>query len=649
MNFAYPKVLWLLLVIPPALAFFFWWSLQKRRQLLTRFVAARLLPTLTVGISTRRQKIRLLCLLLAVISLIVALARPRWGFDWEEVRQRGLDIVMAIDTSKSMLAEDIAPNRLARAKLAALDLMQQAKSDRLALVAFAGGAFLQCPMTIDDAAFRQSVESLDVNIIPQGGTALAEAIDIAATAFKEGDNHKILVLFTDGEDQDPNAAKAAEKAAQSGLLIFTIGIGTPEGELLRVKDAKGRTDYLRDEQGNVVKSHLNETLLQQIAGAAGGFYLPLRGAKAIDTLYEKGLARLPKSDAEEKLVKRHRERFHWPLAIGILLLLIEILLPERARASQPRRETTDAKAVLRGTAAVLLLLLPLAATASSSSALRDYNAGKYEQALREYKKLIERKNDPRLQFNAGAAAYRKEQFDEAIKRFNDALLSPDVKLQQQAYYNRGNALYQLGEKTPDPGKRTEAWEKSLQDYKNTLNLNPQDGDAKFNYEFVKKRLEELKQQQPKQQQQQNKNKQDDKQDKDDQKQQEQQQQQDQKQADNDQKKGQQQQDQNQKSEQQKEQEKQQQNEQQQANQSDQQKQQQDQQSKQQEQAKDSAKPGEKKDEENESGPPTQSYAPGQMTPQQAQQLLEAQKGEEKMLPVRPVLKPADRSRPLRDW
>src|SRR5207248_7118267 len=125
---------------------------------------------------------------LAVICLILALARPQWGFDWEPTKQRGLDILVAIDTSKSMLAEDIAPNRLTRAKLAALDLMQQAKSDRLGLIAFAGTAFLQCPLTVDDTAFRQSVEALDINAIPEGGTALAEAIDTAMGAFKQEDN-----------------------------------------------------------------------------------------------------------------------------------------------------------------------------------------------------------------------------------------------------------------------------------------------------------------------------------------------------------------------------------------------------------------------------------------------------------------------------
>ena len=280
MTFAYGHVLWLLLIVLPALVVFFWWAWRERQRLMTQFIQARLLPGLISGVSPMRIKVRFVLITVAFAFLIIAMARPQWGFDWQESKQKGLDIVVAIDTSKSMLAEDIAPNRLQRAKLAALDLMQQAKSDRLGLVAFAGGAFLQCPLTIDDNAFKQSVETLDVNIIPQGGTALAEAINTSLAAFKEGDNFKVLVLFTDGEDNDENAVAAAEAAAKEGMKIFTIGIGTSEGELLRVKDAKGRTDYIRDDEGNVVKSRLNEALLQQIAGATeGGFYLPMRGAR----------------------------------------------------------------------------------------------------------------------------------------------------------------------------------------------------------------------------------------------------------------------------------------------------------------------------------------------------------------------------------
>ena len=618
--------------------------------LMAQFIQARLLSGLLCGISTARQRFRLGCLVLAVAFVITALARPQWGFSWQEVKVRGVDIVVAVDTSKSMLAADIAPNRLTRAKLAALELMQLARSDRLGLVAFAGSAFLQCPLTIDDAAFRQSVEALDVNIIPEGGTALAEAIDTAQSAFKEGDNHRVLVLMTDGEDHDSGALEAAQKAAQAGLKIYTIGIGTAEGELLRIKNAQGQPDYIRDEQGNVVKSHLNERLLQEIASATdGGFYLPLRGAKTMDTLYEQGLAKLPKSEHQQKLVKQFEERYHWPLGLAIVLLLTEILVPERKR--EPKLNLSGivpAKVTASGTAILLFaLILANNASGSPSSALREYKAGKYDDALKEYQKLLQKNaDDPRLHFNAGTAAYRDHQFDEAAKQFNEAVASPDLKLQQLSYYNRGNAQYWLGEKNPDPSKRTDLWEKSLKDYELSMKLNPQDADAKFNHDFVKKRLEQLKQEQ---QQQQQKNSQQDKSDQKDQNQQEQQQQneQNQRQQNQDQKQDQAQQNQGDKQQQssqqnqQAKQDQQQQPQQQAASQSKDQKQ--DQQA-QQQQANSSNQP------KNESGEANQqAYAAGQMTPEQARQLLDAQKGDEKMLQMKPEGKPADRSKPIRDW
>lgn len=494
MTFAYGHILWLLLVIPPLLLVFFWWAGQERQRLMTQFIQARLLPGLISGVSPTRLKVRFALLIAAVTLLLIALARPQWGFTWEESKQKGLDIVVAIDTSKSMLAEDIAPNRLTRAKLAALDLMQQAKSDRLGLVAFAGGAFLQCPLTIDDNAFRQSVESLDVNIIPQGGTAVAEAITTALTAFKEGDNFKVLVLFTDGEDNDENAVSAAEAAAKEGMKIFTIGIGTAEGELLRVKDAKGRTDYIRDAEGNVVKSRLNEGLLQQIAGATdGGFYLPLRGAKTIDTLYEKGLAPLPKSEGREKLVKRFHERYHWPLGLAFLLLLIEVLMPERRRAKpQSANLPSSVSAVLAA-----CVLLPAVAGASPASALKAFNAGQFTNALTEYQRLLteqtkqQKPEDPRLHFNAGAVAYRATNYPAAIQHFTSVLSAPDIKLQAKAYYNLGNVHFRLGQQAEDLDKLEEFWKEAINQYQHVLVLEKSDPDATFNLAFVEAQVKQI--------------------------------------------------------------------------------------------------------------------------------------------------------------
>ena len=497
MRFALPNLLWLLLLVP-LLAAFLVWAWRTKERLIAQFVQSRLLAQLTVGVSKTRQKVRLGLLVAAVALAVLAMARPQWGFTWEEVSQKGLDIVVAIDTSRSMLAADIPPNRLERAKFAAMDLMKLAKNDRLGLVAFAGSSFLQCPLTLDEEAFRQGVTALDVNIIPQGGTAIAETIQTALSAFKDGDNHKILVLFTDGEDHEDGVMEAAKAASAKGLRIFTIGIGSAAGELIRVPDAKGKLDFLKDESGNVVKSKLNETLLQQIAGAAGGFYLPLRGANTMDLLYERGLAPLPKGEFNAKLMQRHHERFYWPLGIAIVLLITEMFLTERQKVRRPASE--KAPPALQNAAITMLLLLSTGlAAASSATALKNYESGKYDAALKEYDRLRkERPEDARLAFNAGAAAYQAKQFEDATRHFSGATGARDPKLAQSAFYNLGNAYFQAGDTAAEPAQKQQAWESAIGFYDTALKLNSADADAKHNREFVQRKLEELKQQQDKQ-------------------------------------------------------------------------------------------------------------------------------------------------------
>ena len=483
MKFEHPNILWLLMVIPPALAAFFWWSERMKQKLLTQFVEPRLLAQLTVGLSPRRRQWRYALVIAAVTLLIMTIARPQRGFDLEEVRQNSLDIVVAVDTSKSMLATDVPPNRLARAKLAALELMQTAKADRLGLVAFAGDAFLSCPLTIDDTAFQQSVQALDVNSIPQGGTALAAAINTTLEAFKEKGNHRALVLFTDGEDNDAGALEAAQNAAKEGLKIFTIGIGSTEGTLITIADANGNSDYVRDDKGQVVKSHLNEKLLQDIAAATGGFYLPLRGADTINTLYERGLAPLPKSESKEKLVRRYHEQFHWPLALALALLIAEFLLPERVRRKAGRP------------AAVMLLLLASShgSLASPAAALRDYQSGKFTNALAEYTKIaVVKTNDLRLVFNAGDAAYRATNFDLAQNLFQQVALSPDLKLQQAAFYNLGNVQFQKAKSAKDLDGLEQGFDAAAKIYERAMLLNTNDADAIFNYRFAQGAAEQVR-------------------------------------------------------------------------------------------------------------------------------------------------------------
>jgi Ca-activated chloride channel family protein len=623
MNFASPLWLWLLWLLVPLLALLIW-SWRVKQRLLTRFISPRLLASLTAGVSKQRQKIRAALFVVAVASLIFSLARPQLGFSLEESKQAGLDIVVAIDTSKSMLADDVQPNRLQRAKLAAVDLMRLAKNDRLGLVAFAGGAFLQCPLSLDEEAFRQSVDFLDVNVIPQGGTALAEAIQTARAAFKEEtENHKILVLFTDGEDNDDTEAaiQAAREGKKAGLRIFTIGVGTPNGEVLSTKDPYGNRVFIKDSAGNVVKSRLNENLLQQIAKETDGFYLPLTGARSMDVLYERGLAPLPKSESAARTIRQYHERFQWFIGTAILLLLTEMMFPERSKT--PRSNAQIPKLAVGEIVSALLLLCTVNGFGAASDALKNYERGKFSQARNEFERLARKApDDSRLRYNAGAAAFQDEDYDTALKHFNQTLSARDFKLQEQSYYNLGNTHFRLGEKATDAKDKQQQWEQAIHQYESALKLDTNDMDAKFNVEVVKKKLEELK----KQQQQQNK----DDQNKDQQK--------------SDQQKKEDKKDEQQKSEQEKrdEQKKQEQE----SQKKDQQSQKQDEQKQDQQQAKDER--GEKSDKSSEQ----QNYARVmQMTPQQAQQLLDAQKSEERAMIFQPVNQRTNRpkDRVFKDW
>jgi Ca-activated chloride channel family protein len=335
-RFEQVNILWLMILSVPCLCLFLWYAWQRKKELIQMFVKSRLLASLTVGVSWKRQHIKSCLLVGAVIFLFLAIARPQWGFSWQETSQRGLDIVVAVDTSKSMMASDLTPSRLERAKLACLDLMELADQDRLGLVAFAGTAFLQCPLTVDDQAFRQSVQLLDPGLIPQGGTSMATAIQTAMTAFdEETDNYKAIILMTDGEDHQEGALEAASQAQKNGCLVFTLGLGTPEGELIQITDEKGQRSFLKDENGNTVKSRLNESLLRDMAREGNGSYILMRDANTLATLYRNNLEPLPKSELSSRLIRQYIERFQWPLGLVILLLVIESLISDQQRVPKP--------------------------------------------------------------------------------------------------------------------------------------------------------------------------------------------------------------------------------------------------------------------------------------------------------------------------
>lgn len=648
MNFVNSRVLWAIPIVIPGVIWFLWWSWRKRNALVRLFVSERLLPQLLESYSPERRKIKMALQVAAVLFLMLALARPQWGFVWEEANQQGRDILVAIDTSRSMLAADMAPNRLTRAKLAALDLMRLAKNDRLGLIAFAGAAFLQCPLTLDDEAFRQSIEALDTSIIPQGGTAVTEAIHTAVKTFatEEGDNHKVLIIFTDGEDHDGGALMAAEEADNHKLKIFTVGVGTPAGELVQILDERGNSTYVKDEKGNVVKSRLNEDLLRQIATAAKGFYIPLREGNAMQVLYQRGLEPLPTSDVSSKLVRQLNEQFHWPLGIAIALLLTEALLPAAAK-KRTKSAVSGSKTAAKATVAALLLIMAYGSVfGSPSSAYRAFKNGNYEDARDEYERLLKSKpGDAALSYNLGVSEYKLKAYEAAEKSFTEATKASDLKLQQNSYFNLGSTQYRRAGQKKELAEKISMLEKALKSFENALQLDGKDEGATYNRDLVKKELEELKKQLPKDKQNGNDNKDKNKDDKDQQQQEKQdnKDQKDEKQENKDNKDS-------KSDEQKKEEQQQQENQKQDQQQSD--KQQQEQQDKPEAKNKNGQEQSDQQNAEQQREAEQEARAAqlAQMTPKQAEQMLDAQKTEEKALIYRQYdERKKKRNMMIKDW
>src|SRR5437660_2326201 len=287
MSLGAPQSFWGLLAIPFVVALFL--TAEKRgEKRLREFVSARLLAQLAGTVNRFRRALRFALQLLGLAFALIALAQPRWGYTFQDVKRKSLDLLIAVDTSRSMLSNDVEPNRLERVKLAAQDLITELQGDRAGLIAFAGRAFLQAPLTIDYDAAVESINDLDTKTIPEGGTNISEAIALATQTFgKSAMGNRALIIFTDGEELSGDAVNEAKKAADAGVKIFTVGVGTAQGSLIPVEGKEG--GFVKDAKGQVVKSKLDENRLREIAQATGGMYLLLEnGPQTMRQLYTEG-------------------------------------------------------------------------------------------------------------------------------------------------------------------------------------------------------------------------------------------------------------------------------------------------------------------------------------------------------------------------
>ncbi len=337
MRFFEPLYLLGILLVP-LLGLFYWIAIGRKKKILSRFGEMPLIMRAASGISFSRQFTKAVLLLIAILFLSLAAAKPQLGTHMEMVKREGLDIIIAIDVSRSMEAMDVTPgpiSRLDKAKQEIRSIMtpERLRGDRIGLLAFAGEAFVQCPLTLDYRAARIFLDVIETEIIPVPGTAIGNAIRKATSAFERKERkHKVLILLTDGEDHGTDPISAAESARKQGIKVYPIGIGNPAGEPIPIYNKQGeRVSFKKDENGEIIISKMDETTLQKIAINSGGKYFRATPSELeLDKIFDE-ISGMEKKELEGKLLLQYDDRFQWPLALALLFIIWEVFVPERIK------------------------------------------------------------------------------------------------------------------------------------------------------------------------------------------------------------------------------------------------------------------------------------------------------------------------------
>ncbi len=327
--FAEPSMLtWL--IVPAGLGLALFWGARARRKALQALGQSSTIQRMLPATLADRRRWGAACYLAGMVLWVIALAGPLLGSRLVEFKQRGIDAFIAVDCSLSMQAEDFKPHRMSHAKLLLGQLIDRLSTGRIGIIAFAGQAYVQCPLTIDSHAARQTLEAIDVNSVPIPGTVIGDAIRTALKGLQAGESgSRVLILLTDGEDHQSDPLAAAQEAARAGLKIYPIGIGSAQGEPIPVFDDQGkRSGFKRDKKGEIVLSRTDEKLLLQIAQETGGQYF--RASVTGDEVDRIGQAveTLKQGDVKTQRLQRFENRYQWPLAAGLLLWLIGLSIPE---------------------------------------------------------------------------------------------------------------------------------------------------------------------------------------------------------------------------------------------------------------------------------------------------------------------------------
>lgn len=541
-KFEHPYSLYLLILIPLLVALYVFFQYQRKKKM-ALYGEQALTRRLTTENSPAMRHIKFGIFLAALTCLVFAIANPQVGSSLEKGKSKGVDIMICMDISNSMLAEDIQPNRLDAAKMALSRFIDKLEGDRIGLVVFAGKSFVQLPITSDYAAAKMFINLVRPSLITEQGTNIADALDLATVSMlpESGSEQeqlaklssKVIIVVSDGEDHFQESIEMAQEIHQLGITIHTIGIGNTLGEPIPVRDRNGNTGFKKDRDGNTVMTRLNEEILQDIANAGGGTYVHASNANmGFESILSK-INSMNKVDLQEVTFTRYDSKFQIPLFLALVFFIIEALLfttPTHIKKWFSKLKFQFGNKTMLLFFALLLALPNLQAqTKAELSAIRHGNdqfktaeqyrkdalnliakggevnkrnadekmkqaAQNYQKAEINYRKAMETThNYDKANYNLGNSLYRQARYDEAAEAYKNVANNKNSSkdLRSRAFHNFGNSML-----------KQEKYKESIDAYKNALKLNPKDMDAKYNLEYARKKLY---QQQQQQQQNQNQN------------------------------------------------------------------------------------------------------------------------------------------------
>jgi tetratricopeptide (TPR) repeat protein len=474
-RFEHPEHLYALLLIPLLIGLGVWAGIRRDkalRELGDRKTLIRMMP----GWSARGQWFRWAILFAALLFLVVGWANPQWGTKRQKAVRKAADVMIALDISQSMLVEDIAPNRMEQAKLFASRLVEGLQGERIGLVVFAGGAYLQTPLTTDYGALDIFIRSSAPEQAPYQGTSIGAAIDLGMRLFEpEKNNHKAIIVISDGETHDEDAVQKAQAAKAQGALIFTVAVGTEAGGFVP-EIIDGRKVYKKDRSGEPVRSQVDPAALRQIAAEGGGQFFALRNAGPVVSAIRKAVDQLDRRDLEERVYDEYESYFQYFIAIGLILLFLEF--------SAPFRRAKPYAAI-----GLFFFFLPALSAQTAHDHLRAgdkaYKAQDFKKAEEQYRKALEKTPSAQGQYNLGSSTYRQQRFDEAIEQFQQAAgQSADPGVRAKAYHNLGNAHYEK-----------QQYQEAVEAYKNALRLQPSDPQTQYNLSQALRQMRIQQQQQ----------------------------------------------------------------------------------------------------------------------------------------------------------